>query len=294
MDLFNRCHKQYSQLALLLALIITLTAHAQSLFRCEDANGNITFTDSARNCPSAQHAAELDLPSANIHSQFGEVVSEEYHNYRYRHYKALSGFSIPITVEQSLWDSNPTLAQKAAQKLERIINKAKHYFPASARAEISGIRYFIFLGDESSSGGRKGGQWYFRKGNHVSTRFDDAIIVRSADDYVNRYNDTQATRTAIHELSHAYYYYHRPTLYHPTKQAFNNANRQRLYYQAKTEGGKSIDKAYALTNQREYFAELAKTYFYNNYHYPFNQQELGEYDPVGHDLIQRAFFPAAQ
>jgi hypothetical protein len=44
-------------------------------------------------------------------------------------------------------------------------------------------------------------------------------------------------------------------------------------------------KAYAITNVKEYFAECAEAYFGVNDFYPFNKAELKEHDPDMYDLL---------
>jgi hypothetical protein len=52
-------------------------------------------------------------------------------------------------------------------------------------------------------------------------------------------------------------------------------------------GGKQ--KAYALTNKTEYFAELTEAYFGKNDYYPYNKKDLAEFDPEGYKLMQLAW-----
>jgi len=41
----------------------------------------------------------------------------------------------------------------------------------------------------------------------------------------------------------------------------------------------------ALAGEKEYFAEMMKSYFLVNDHYPFIRCEIKDQDPVGYDLI---------
>jgi hypothetical protein len=42
----------------------------------------------------------------------------------------------------------------------------------------------------------------------------------------------------------------------------------------------------ALTNEYEYFAELSEAYFWRNDFFPFNRNQLYEYDPMGAEMIR--------
>ena len=166
--------------------------------------------------------------------------------------------------------------------------EAVRLYPPQIRGEFSQITYFLFIGKEANTGGRRGGQWYFRKGNSVSQRFDNSIVVRSAPSYIKK-SHTYAVATGVHELAHAYYHYHRGMFARKTRAAFQNAQRASLYRNIKSKTGYPIAKAYALTNEREYFAELTKTYLYQSSTFPFTKQELQQYDSVGYQLMREIY-----
>lgn len=263
----------------------------EDMFRCLNNKGRPVFTDNERLCKGFTNEPEIskvNVKLENIHSQYGTTVSEEYYNYAYRAYRTVPGYSIDVIAEKQLIDNEPTLLSAAIKKLEKADAKAMAAFPAGVSNQFSEIKYYIFSGGESRTGGRKGGQWYFRKGNGISSSFDDSVVVRSAKDYL-KYSDERAAQTAIHELSHAYYYYHRKRLYWSVRRAFENAEAQRLYLNVPHVNGGTIKKGYAATSAREYFAELSKMYFLDNYYYPYRASELQQYDPMGYRMVEMAY-----
>ena len=66
-----------------------------------------------------------------------------------------------------------------------------------------------------------------------------------------------------------------------------------LYEQAKANGSyervkrhnHEPQKAYAITNHKEYFAECTEAFFGENDFYPFNSRELKEHDPEMYALL---------
>lgn len=263
-----------------------------SVIRCQDEHGRWIFTDDERLCPDESPESEpkaYSIKIQNLHSRYGSLVSEEYYNYAFRAYVPVAGPSLKIIAETALTKESPEQLQRAIAKLEKAVTKALSVLPLSIRSEFEQVRYFFFTGDESRTGGRLGGQWYFRTGNNTSKRFDNSIVIRSVDDYLNLYTDEQASQTALHELSHAYYYYHRKQIYQNLRAAYEHARAQKLYRNVKMKNGVAIPEAYALTDYREYFAELAKIYHLDNYYYPFNREDLERYDPVGYQMIEKAF-----
>ncbi len=109
----------------------------------------------------------------------------------------------------------------------------------------------------------------------------------------NTHNFVQWSRTSqpwmvLHELSHGYNFLGLGEHYPPLEAAYNHAVAQKLYQSVPyILGGKQ--RAYALTNAKEYFAELSEAYFGKNDFYPFTRQELQQYDPLGYQLMETAW-----
>lgn len=279
---------------LLFLLILTWDFAQAEVFRCFNSAGQPIFTDNKLKCSGqerGQASAEVErinVKNYNVHSQFGASVSEEYYNYSFREYLPLDGYSIPIIAEKKLHDTDSKNLTAAAQKLSSAIERSCKIFTKAICAEFAQIKYFLFMGKESRTGGRHGGQWYFPVNNRISKHFDDSIVVRSIYDYLI-YSEDEALMTALHELSHAYYFRHIKRLYQTNNAAYQNAEKNNLYQKVKSVHGQVLEKAYALTNEKEYFAELAKTYLFGNHYFPFTGKELREYDPVGYAMISNAF-----
>jgi hypothetical protein len=270
---------------------IVMDVLAAGAFRCTDQNGRPLFTDNARLCHDRAPSAAVEtvkIKDANSHSQYGETISEEFFNYPFRAYQSISGKRINIVAEDVLAQSSPALLTQAADKLEQAATRAIASFPQHLQKNFANVKFFIFTGDEINSGGRDSGQWYFRKGNNVSERLDDSIVIRSAREYVYAYPLEYAYQTEVHELSHAHYYYYRSLLYADVKKAFQNAVNNRLYTNVASSNGTSIAKAYALTNDKEYFAEICTTFLAGNHYYPFDRESLRTYDPMGYALVVKA------
>lgn len=94
----------------------------------------------------------------------------------------------------------------------------------------------------------------------------------------------------LHELAHAY---------HHRVLRFDQADIVTAFEQAKaggkydhvlrqdSAGKKRLDRAYAMTNAKEYFAECSEAYFASNDFYPFNREELKQHDPVMEAVLGR-------
>ena len=97
---------------------------------------------------------------------------------------------------------------------------------------------------------------------------------------------------ALHELAHAF---HDRVL----TDGFGNAAIKAAYEKAKasgkydsverqdSEGNKRLDRAYAMTNPQEYFAECTEAYFSRNDFFPYNREELQKHDAEMFDLLTK-------
>jgi hypothetical protein len=97
---------------------------------------------------------------------------------------------------------------------------------------------------------------------------------------------------ALHELAHAYHDCAVPN-------GFNNAEIRDAYEKAKaggkydrverqdSEGFKRMDRAYALTNAKEYFAESTEAFFGHNDFFPYTRDQLKLHDPIMFHLLER-------
>ncbi len=101
----------------------------------------------------------------------------------------------------------------------------------------------------------------------------------------------------LHELAHSY---------HDRVLGFENAEIEKAYNAARASGkydkvarhngeGRpdTVDKAYAMSNAREYFAESTEAFFGQNDFYPFNRSELLAVDPGIATVLQNVWFRSA-
>ena len=88
---------------------------------------------------------------------------------------------------------------------------------------------------------------------------------------------------ALHELAHAYHFrvlgFDDPAI----KDAFERARAAGLYDKVERRHGggrpNSIGQAYAMSDEKEYFAETTEAFFSRNDFFPFNREQLAAHDP---------------
>ena len=96
----------------------------------------------------------------------------------------------------------------------------------------------------------------------------------------------------LHELAHAYHFLVLGERHPEIAAAYRRAVESRSYESVDYFGG-GKRRAYALVDEKEYFAELSEAYFCRNDYYPFTRADLQRHDPVGYELLQRVWGKAS-
>jgi hypothetical protein len=92
----------------------------------------------------------------------------------------------------------------------------------------------------------------------------------------------------LHELAHAYHDQVLTFQYTPIAEAFVRATESRDYERVERYD-KSNVRAYAMKNEKEFFAELSEAYFGLNDFFPFNRLDLEKFDPPSAQMIHEAW-----
>ncbi|MGL4554270.1 MAG: hypothetical protein ACRC33_24160 [Gemmataceae bacterium] len=92
----------------------------------------------------------------------------------------------------------------------------------------------------------------------------------------------------LHEFAHAHHHHVLGKDHQGVKAAYRQAIDRGLYDAVKHVSGVR-KRAFASTNDLEYFAELTEAYFGKNESYPFVRADLKRHDPVGHALMVEAW-----
>jgi hypothetical protein len=96
----------------------------------------------------------------------------------------------------------------------------------------------------------------------------------------------------LHELAHAYHFLVLGESHPEIAAAYRRAVESRSYESVDYFGG-GKRRAYALVDEKEYFAELSEAYFCRNDYFPFTRADLQRHDPVGYALLERLWGKAA-
>jgi hypothetical protein len=207
-----------------------------------------------------------------------------------RVYAAVPTNDWTIQVEKQLMDEDPKLAGKAAARLAQKLNAALAVLPEATRANLKKLPIFLMYGPEAKGGGRDNGFEYHQLSapdcyESLDPRWGNGIVAYSAANYVWQ-SELWALKLPLHELAHAYHLGQWPEDKEEIVRAYENAMSRKLYRNVRTDQDETLEKAYALENPMEYFAELSCMYFVGCDYPPRNRKELQAYDPEGYAMIR--------
>ncbi len=209
-----------------------------------------------------------------------------------RAYKEIRMGELKVAVEKQLQEEDPATATKALERLKAVRTRTLAALPAKARKQLAEIPFFLMYGPEANGGGRDNGLEYFQKDApeyhpELDRRWGDAIVIYSALNYM-RISDLWAQKALVHEFAHAYQLEQWPEHQPDIQTAWEHARDSGLYHNVRdAETGETIENAYALVNQLEYFAELSCMYFARCNYRPTDRGELKSYDPTGYAMIRK-------
>jgi hypothetical protein len=201
----------------------------------------------------------------------------------------LMGWKVHIN-KALLSEANLPATQKALGLLKVQLEQIIRVVPAPAVAELRKVPLYFsptYPNIGESAEYHPGAGWLKDNGR-------DPVMAKGVE-FTNIASFEADTRRmpnfALHELAHAYHDRFLP-------QGFRNPELRTAYAKAKaggrydkverqdSEGNKRLDRAYAMTNPQEYFAESTEAFFTRNDFFPYTRAELEKHDPGMATLVR--------
>ena len=185
------------------------------------------------------------------------------------------------------------LKTKTIKRLSVQIASARRLLPNLKLAILKPIRIWVELDIKPMGYARYHAyqEWLFE--NDYNPDKYGGIEITNLHNYLNwSSKDPLVSSVLIHELSHAFYHQLEQNQKDQVSLAYNSAIKQKLYrniYRLGTEQhGKPVtmNRAWALEDEWEYFSELSEAIFAKNDYFPHTAKELEKYDPKGYSLIK--------
>ena len=204
--------------------------------------------------------------------------------------RAVRGWTLHVNRE--LLATEPKLTAKAIELLDKQLEEITRVVPKPAVLKLKKVPlYFMpeYPGVIQRAEYHPGASW-------LRANDRDPTMAKGIEFTNIRIFEAETNRMpnfALHELAHAYHDRELP-------KGFGNPEIQAAFARAKDSGrydkverslgnGKpnKFEKAYALTNPMEYFAETTEAYFSRNDFFPFTREQLKKHDPDMVELLEK-------
>lgn len=197
-----------------------------------------------------------------------------------------------VRIQDSLWDKQRKNVEKALPLLEQQLRQIVEKVPAPAVNRLRSVTLWFstaYPGVGPTAEYHPGADWLREHGRNPAmvhgVEFTDISDFEA--EMVRMPNFT------LHELAHAY---------HDQVLGFDSAEVEAAWRRALASGKydrverhngqgrpSTQERAYAMTNAQEYFAECSEAFFATNDFYPFNHDDLKRHDPEMEALLARVW-----
>ena len=196
-----------------------------------------------------------------------------------------------VQVSTNLIEQDAVAVEKAMQLLRAQLDEIVRVVPKAAVAELQKVLLWInseYPKVHPRAEFHPDAEWLQNNGR-------DPVMAKGVEFTNVRIFEAETRRMpnfALHELAHAYHN-------RSVRMSFGNLEIKNAYEKAKasgkydrveckdSEGRSHMDRAYAMTNPQEYFAECTEAYFSRNDFFPFSRDELKQHDPEMFSLLEK-------
>ncbi len=191
-----------------------------------------------------------------------------------------------VHIERRILTERPRLWEAAQGEMRREFERIERVVPDDPLAKLKTVRIWVHLDNPANAGAafHPDRGWLVEHGQ--DPRMARGIEIGNLEHFVAWTYDQPWM--LMHELAHAYHFGTLPSGAEnaDVKAAYDEAVASHRYEGVLRASGRT-ERAYALTNPMEYFAETTEAYFGQNDFYPFVRAELQTFDPKADALMRK-------
>jgi hypothetical protein len=197
--------------------------------------------------------------------------------------KTIEGWTVRVD-DRLLQAPDDELGKKAMRFLEAKLIDIKAVVPADKLKKLQSVKIVLDL-----THGKLGPMQYhpsaeWLKSNGYSAELAKCVHLPRAADVATVRNTREQPWVILHELAHAYHDqvlgFEEPRV----KEAFDKYKKSGRGDKTLLYDGRRV-KHYALTDHKEFFAEMTESWFGSNDFFPFNRAEMKESEPEIYELM---------
>jgi FG-GAP-like repeat/Trehalose utilisation len=236
--------------------------------------------------------ARSDAPNAVFFCSQSTAVNID------RETRDISGWQVHIL--KALLETEAEDTATALAGLKKMLDEIVRDLPAASVAEMKKVPLYF---SPSYQPGRSGAEFHpgagWLRDNGRDPAMAQGVEFSGVHDFEAEMQ--RMPNFALHELAHGFHFRSLPDGFDNTeiKAAYQRAKQSGIYDRVERTFGNgkpnTFERAYAMTNAMEYFAETSEAYFSRNDFFPFTREELLRHDPEMHNLLEKLWgVPAAK
>jgi hypothetical protein len=191
-----------------------------------------------------------------------------------------------VRVNRHLLTDQRELGDRSLALLDRKLLDIKAEVPAAAVAKLQKVTLWLGVNDGHAPCAEYHPSREWLASNGYNPDKAKCVEIGNATRFLAWSKDQPAM--ILHELCHAYHDQVLGYAYAPIKAAYKAAVESKRYESVRRNNGRT-ERHYALTDEKEYFAECCEAFFSRNDFYPFERAELEQFDPEAAKVVQEAF-----
>jgi hypothetical protein len=191
-----------------------------------------------------------------------------------------------VLVHQDLPRQEPELCQRTMELLDRHLYDVSRSVPAKALAKLRQIAIWVERQEPHHPCMAYHPDAGWLREHDMNPEKAGCVEIAQAQNFLSWTLDQPSM--VLHELAHGYHHrfleqgFENPEVL----TVFRHAQDEKLY-DAVLRRGNRVERAYAMNNQMEYFAETSESFFGTNDFYPFVRVELQRHDPQMYELLKQ-------
>lgn len=191
-----------------------------------------------------------------------------------------------VYVNNQLIDEDKELGDRALELARAQLYHINRALPAKALAKLHTVKIWLDREAKQFPGCVYHPSADWLRENGFDPQKAQSVHIANATNFLNWSYDQPAM--ILHEMAHAYHHqvlgYDYPDIQNAYRRAVESKAYESVLY---CRGG--MQKAYALNNDQEYFAELSEAFFSVNDYYPFVRAEIEQIDPEMFAVLKKVW-----
>ena len=222
-------------------------------------------------------------PSASEQTKRGRLLAAKKPFVPTEQYEVREMRGWTLRVNKDLLETKAAVAEKALSLLDTKLEEICRLLPETPLAKLKTVPIWVGVDDYALPNAtyHPSAEWLRNHGWNPDKA--GGVEISNAAVFVE-WSTTQPM-IVLHELAHAFHHQVLGHTHPGVRAAFKRARASGRYEQVRHANGR-MQRAYALNNEQEFFAEATEAFFGRNDFEPFTRQELREFDPETYALLE--------